>query len=48
MDCVTCPILKLENEKLKGHLAQVISLSVNGSTSSSERGVGFKEKPSLW
>lgn len=43
IDCDTCSILKHENEKLKGQLAQAISLSTTLSTSSSERGIGFEK-----
>lgn len=47
IDCVTCPILKIENKNLKGQLAQTITLFTTSSMSSNERGVSFKKNPRL-
>lgn len=41
--CITCPILKLINEDLKGQLAQAISLSTTSFMSSSEKGISFEK-----
>lgn len=45
VECVKCPILKLEIETLKGQLTHATSLTCTCSSSLSERGKVFKKNP---